>query len=527
VSPSRSISGPAGTPAEGVALDEFLAGVAPLAIADRYRLVDQASALLEGLYVHLPLKRAMHAIDPIQRLRLLAHRLESLSELQFHAELAAIFRSLRDLHTVYQLPVPYRGHVATLGFLVERYHDEDGAARHLVTKIDPALEHAGLTAGAELVAWNGVPIERAVEINADRAAGSNLDARLARGLEALTLRPLRNGPPPDEHWVLLGYRSPRGRRGETRIPWRVMTAETLAGRAKDPVSTISAVLGIDAGNEASRQVKRALFAPRRAAGAAARALRSVVEARPRRIAGNQVGHLRIYSFNVSGARLFAEQIAALAAELPRGGLIVDIRGNPGGNIPAAEAALALLSKRPVTPVSFSLATTPGALELSRRNPGFGRWADSIGAAVETGETYSQGFPLSDPAEITAGLPRYPGPKVLITDALSYSAADIFAAGWQDNRLGPILGTVPHTGAGGANVWTHELLRLWMPDTLGPLPAGADFRVALRRVTRVNDRVGVPLEDLGVRADSLHPLSRRDITEDNQDLLAAAASLLSA
>jgi C-terminal processing protease CtpA/Prc len=117
--------------------------------------------------------------------------------------------------------------------------------------------------------------------------------------------------------------------------------------------------------------------------------------------------------------------------------------------------------------------------------------------------------------------------VLITDALSYSAADIFAAGWQDNRLGPILGTAPHTGAGGANVWTHQLLRLWMPDTLGPLPAGADFRVALRRVTRVNDRVGVPLEDLGVRADSVHLLSRRDITEDNQDLLAAAASLLSA
>ena len=34
---------------------------------DRLRIVDQALLLLEMNYVHLPLKRAMHAIDPIRR----------------------------------------------------------------------------------------------------------------------------------------------------------------------------------------------------------------------------------------------------------------------------------------------------------------------------------------------------------------------------------------------------------------------------------------------------------------------------
>ena len=38
-------------------------------------------------------------------------------------------------------------------------------------------------------------------------------------------------------------------------------------------------------------------------------------------------------------------------------------------------------------------------------------------------------------------------------ALTYGAADIFAAGFQDNQLGPILGTSATTGAGDANVWT--------------------------------------------------------------------------
>jgi hypothetical protein len=508
-----------------VALADFLAAAPPFPLAARYQLVAQARVLLEGLYVHLPLKRAMHGIDPVQRLRLLERRLEPLSDLQFHTELAGIFRSLRDLHTLYELPDPYRGQVATLGFLVERYRDPDETPHYLVTKVDQSLAQGGLGAGAELLFWSGVPIERAVERNAERQPGSNSDARLARGLEALTLRPLRTGPPPDEHWVQVEYRTASGRRREARIGWQVRAAETHAGRPQDPASTISAVLGIDAGNEATRQVKRALFAPRPASRAAARALRSVVTHGVRRASGRSFGYLRIFSFNVSGARLFAEQISDLLSELPTDGLIVDIRGNPGGNIPAAEAILQLLTNDEVEPASFSLATTPAALALCQANPAFEPWRGSIGAALETGELYSQALPLSDPKGITDGLRGYRGPSVLITDALCYSAADIFAAGFQDNGIGPVLGTAVHTGAGGANVWTDELLRLWLPELLGQLPGGAGFRVALRRVTRVRENVGVPLEDLGVRADRVHDLTRRDITERNQDLLGASVEVL--
>ena len=54
---------------------------------------------------------------------------------------------------------------------------------------------------------------------------------------------------------------------------------------------------------------------------------------------------------------------------------------------------------------------------------------------------------------------YYGPVVLITDALSYSATDIFAAGFQDNEVGLVLGTSGNTGAGGANFWSlDDLLR---------------------------------------------------------------------
>ncbi len=75
-----------------------------LSKAQRLRLVEQAEILLRDLYAHLPLKRAMHAIDPLQRLRLLKQRVSELSITGFQAALLEIFKSLRDLHTNYSLP---------------------------------------------------------------------------------------------------------------------------------------------------------------------------------------------------------------------------------------------------------------------------------------------------------------------------------------------------------------------------------------------------------------------------------------
>ena len=90
-----------------VPLHEFVAAAGTLTHAERMLIVEQALVLLEDNYVHLPLKSAMHAVNPVQRLRLLRARLgrqtdETMgSERVFHAELSAVFHSVRDLHTNY------------------------------------------------------------------------------------------------------------------------------------------------------------------------------------------------------------------------------------------------------------------------------------------------------------------------------------------------------------------------------------------------------------------------------------------
>ena len=52
-----------------------------------------------------------------------------------------------------------------------------------------------------------------------------------------------------------------------------------------------------------------------------------------------------------------------------------------------------------------------------------------------------------------------------------------------------------------------------------------MRVAIRRTLRVGPQAGTPLEDLGVRPDSRHALTRDDLLAGNKDLIAAAARQL--
>ena len=213
--------------------------------------------------------------------------------------------------------------------------------------------------------------------------------------------------------------------------------------------------------------------------------------------------------------------------LPPTGLIIDVRGNGGGNILAGERILQTLTSRKIEPERFHLINTATTLELRESSPlglGLKPWAPSIGLAVETGEIYPQGFTLEPPELANQVGQQYQGPVVLVIDALCYSTTDIFSAGFQDHQIGKILVTCRHTGAGGANVWEYNLVRQALPQHFPALPKGTTFRVAIRRTTRVGPRSGVPVEDLGVEPDAFHPTTRADLLQGNVDLIARAASL---
>ena len=538
-----------------------------LALGDRQLMVDQAIALLDDAYVHLELKRAMHAVEPIQRLRLLRRQLgqadgAEMSDLNFHREMTSIFTSLRDLHTNYLLPEPYRDSTAFLPFLVEEYYEGE-ERRYIVTRVLESFEHPTFVPEVEVLHWNGAPVERAVEANAQAQAGSNKAAALARGLDALTIRPLVRSLPPDEDWVDVTYRGLDGVVRENRFDWLVWAPPSSASIDPDSHADIAgaAALGLDLQTDAVNQAKKVLYAREafrleQAVEESAEpeavgeqdeptSMPTVFRARDLDTGSGRFAYVRIFTFNVPDADTFVAEFSRLVSELSSDGLIVDVRGNGGGLIYAAERVLQVLTPRPIRPSPAQFITTPLMLDLCERHspspldPSFdlGPWIPSLSQAVSTGADYSQAVPITDPDSANRVGQVYQGPVVLITDALCYSATDMFAAGFQDHGVGTILGIAEYTGAGGANVWTHELLRKLMeaphprnPPTPNPfraLPQGAGMRVSVRRTLRVGKLDGAPLEDLGVRRDERHYMTRDDVLRGNRDLIERAAALLKA
>jgi hypothetical protein len=540
-------------------LADFLRVAGSLSLDDRRRLVDQALVLLGDNYVHLTMKSAMHAVNPVQRLRLLRDRLErqrtvgEVPEWRFHAEMSAIFHSLRDLHTNYLLPQPFSSKVAFLPFLVEEYHAADGS-HYVVSRVVQGFSAPGFGPGVELTSWSGMSVDRAVELNADRFAGSNDAARHARGVESLTVRSLRSHLPPVEQWVVVGYRGTDGADHELRQDWLV--ADNLPPFADvDALSPAAANSGVDIGGDEIGRAKTLLFAPEVAgyglsghqdqfAGAGAdlpTGMPQVFRARSVTTASGTFGHLRIFTFSVNDPDAFVAEFTRLVDQLPDNGLILDVRGNGGGHIFASEFTLQTLTPHPIVPEPVQFAATPLNRRICRQHNGnptgqidLTPWVASLDQATEIGAAFSASFPISPQDGANAIGQRYHGPVVLVTDARCYSATDIFAAGFQDHRIGPVLGVDPNTGAGGANVWTHALLKqlLEIPavDPQSPfkdLPGGANMRVAIRRTLRVGGLAGTPVEDLGVVPDELHPMTRDDVLSGNKDLLDHAGALLAA
>lgn len=528
-----------------------------LTTAERLRLIDGIEKVLEGVYTHLPLKRARYGFDPVQRLRILRSQVAELSDDGFHIELADIVTRLRDAHTRYAGPSSLADKVAAVPFLVEMFGSM-GAPTYVVTKVGRRLDPA-FKPGVVLEYWNGVPIDRAVQRYSDREVGGRPDSQRAWAVQSLTLRSLQYGPPPDEHWVVVGYRTApagggAGQAKEVKIPWQIVDPSQIApmlsggptGKMKRALRLTRAV---DPAAEAVRRAKMLLFAPGALTGRQSRAPRQERQASRRAPAagiiattltktlkvmsidapGGPFGYLRIWGFD-SDPEPFINELLRLIPLLPDRGLILDIRGNPGGYIWAAELALQLFTPNHIEPTRFSALATPFTRQISTIGDlvgDLGPWKESLEAAVRNGEAYAQAIPITETKACNDIGQQYGGPVVLVGDATTYSAGDLFSAGFVDNGIGPFLCVGSATGAGGANVWDYSDLRQALtgsPAALPTLPDGIGLSFSFRRATRSGPSEGLPIEDVGVEG-TPYAMTRDDLLNGNPDLIAKCIAVL--
>jgi hypothetical protein len=517
--------------------------------AERLRLIDGIERVIDGVYTHLPLKRARYGFDPVQRLRILRVQAETLGDDAFHVELAAITTQLRDAHTRYAGPAPLARKVAALPFLVEMIGSADKPT-YVVTKVGPGLD-GGFKPGVVLEHWNGVPIDRAVMRHGENEVGGRPDSQRAWAAQSLTFRALQFGPPPDEHWVVVGYRAtnaagrPTGDVKEIKIPWTVLDPGQIASAAGGAARGQAAKrqqrqLAVDPAAADVRRAKMLLFAPGALIGEQAAAPVTAGQVIPTQLTetlkvttldapGGPYAHLRIYGFDTAPDRFIGE-LLRLIPLLPEAGLIIDVRGNPGGYILAAEIALQLFTPKPIQPTRFSLLATPftrAMAALPELAEDLGPWKASLTDAVRNGELYSQPIPITEPADCNAIGQQYGGPVMLVGDSTTYSAGDLFSAGWVDNGIGPFVCVGQATGAGGANVWDYADLRDVLTGSaiaLPSLPDGIGMSLSFRRATRAGPSEGLPIEDIGI-AGTPYSMTRDDLLHGNRDLLSACIAVL--
>jgi hypothetical protein len=151
--------------------------------------------------------------------------------------------------------------------------------------------------------------------------------------------------------------------------------------------------------------------------------------------------------------------------LPKTGLIIDLRGNSGGYIAAGERILQLFTPNQITPSRFQFRVTPAVQSMVKQWDEFKTWTPSVGQANLTGEPYSQGYSIEG-TDVDANQlgQHYFGPVVLIGDALAFSTADIFTAGFIDHEIGKVICTDENMAAAGGNNWyPWDVIRLYNPD----------------------------------------------------------------
>ncbi len=342
-------------------------------------------------------------------------QLDSLNDLAFHEQMIQALVSLRDAHTFYSLPFPYKGAFAFLPFRMECFHEAGkfGRRRYIVTHILEGFDHELFTVNAEITSWNGVPVDQAMQREGQEDVGANQSSRIARSINRSCSRSLALAVPPRESFVVLGYVPAHEPRDEFGIvmPWYIATSGIISKPRKGSSSSINESMA-QAARVRQMLFHRQVYAPpsdadpqqqskyphvfsfqyaggvRQSEAPRARMPAANEEATPPALSAERLtprpscasslngidpsvlhnpaqpdrkfGYIRIWTFDLDPADTHAsnkftaefQRIAALMQNVAPDGLILDVRSNPGGSIDAAERILQCLTPRPIQPAAF-------------------------------------------------------------------------------------------------------------------------------------------------------------------------------
>lgn len=439
---------------------------------ERQRILEQIRLVLQEFFVHLGMKKAQFGYDPVRALDRLEPFIDQISDEEFHQSIIQAITRTRDRHLVFYGRTP-NGVFAVLPFDIERCWI-NGEEAYVVSKIEDGFTPQHLAVGARVTHWNGTPIARQIRINANLFDAGNEPALIARAVEFLTRRPLYRFAWPSEEWVRLNFVL-NGVVHEEQFNWTGFDVGAV------PISSAIGqnVIGFGGDHELSQQqqTRRAQFAtgsfdspPARDGASGSDGTPVFIGTKPNFQFGivttqhGTHGIIRLYHFRANGVGDIASDFLDALLQLPSSGLIIDIRGNSGGYIAAGERLLQLFTPKRITPTRFQFRVSPGTRKLIDASSYFDQWQPSMQEAHQTGEGFTQGYPIegSDDDANQIGQ-KYFGPVVVVSDGLALSTADMFTAGFIDHDIGRVICIDKNMAAAGGNNWNFNVLRLFVPE----------------------------------------------------------------
>ncbi|MBI5083024.1 MAG: hypothetical protein HZB13_00275 [Acidobacteria bacterium] len=472
----------------------LLPGLAPGQLTPDQKISDfqHLAGLYAKHYAPYEWKRDVSGFDLMEITPWLNKVAATRSDLEFYDVMSAYVASLNDAHDAYSLPSNFN---TTLNFSVDVY---DGVL--LVDSINrtrlPGSEFPFMN-GYELVSIDGVAAEKLLEtfLRYNIAANDRSTRRFAAAL--LTVRPQWVMPfAPDVPEIsTVVFRRPDGSTESHRIPWTrtglpLATvgryAAPLAAGAGDaegapdyiePLNRLQNCQLLDRG-VLSFGDNEPIFAASLGANFTLRLGRQSSDGFYSGIfdyGPYKIGFIRIPSFSpndpAGAVTSFFQEVRYFQGKTD--GLIVDVMRNPGGSVSYAGQLLSLLLPSRWSAVGFEIRASSGwvasissSLESAKAQgapPLIIAQLQGIKDAIVTANHELRGRtgpvpligltidqePLTDPS----GAPyAYTKPLMLLTDELSASAADMFAATIQDNSRGTLFGWRTMGAGGSVTSW---------------------------------------------------------------------------
>jgi C-terminal processing protease CtpA/Prc len=513
---------------------------------ERQTLVDQAHLFMSKLFVHrqVKVKDFGNAVDPIPKLEALKKEAAQLSNEELHQRLNRIFVDLHDLHTNYIAPKPLSCAATFIPVKFESVTDENRAVV-LVSgklKLEPKASE-GIEVGDELVSINGITTDKWIAELGIISGGANEDAMKVRAVEMLSLRSLATQLLPKEDELELVFKRD-GKEFTKTIPWfayRDLDCIASEGAEEDGKELKGFRHKFDLAQDDFQKKYNRIFGTPTLVSKSKRwtapsPLDEVFEVDTLSTPAGLVGYVKLKGFSWDNSNLDVATVVEgfrreIEGRLSKAiGLVIDVRGNPGGYIVFAEKLVQLFSTKEVEPTKVQMLANQLNEDIFLKANGQedNRWSSAVRGALKAGKEMISPMPITPKTEANSLGQIWFRPVVVLTDAACFSACDLFSAGMQDNGAGVVIGIHKTTGAGGANVMEHSVFRQIMEGDDNPfqaLPYAQNMRVAWRQSVRSGKYAGQLIEDAGVKSDLIVPMKREDVGTESKELMKAIHKII--